>query len=77
MKANHLYVDTCTTDDQMYNAAYLSKIHKVEWALNLHTNTGTSRTNKKDHLGSFLFWIDTFGIANIISLCSLEEKFTW
>ncbi|KAL7534414.1 hypothetical protein ACHAWF_004829, partial [Thalassiosira exigua] len=59
----------------MCDPAYLERIHTVGKALNLHTNAGTSCTNKKGHLGSFLFWLDTFGIANVVSLRSLEKRY--
>ena len=75
LKRNYLYLDTCTTDDQMVNSNYLTKLHKSPKALTLHTNAGTSRTNMKGYLGSHLFWYDQMGIANVISLRSLEAKY--
>ncbi|KAL7528833.1 hypothetical protein ACHAWF_002726 [Thalassiosira exigua] len=59
----------------MCDPTYLSKIHSAKTRLNLHTNTGASRTNKKGYLGSFLFWLDTLGIANVVLLRSLEKKY--
>ena len=75
LKKNYLYLDTCTTEDQMVNPAYLSKIHQVGNPLHLHTNAGSSSTSKKGYLGSQLFWLDRMGIANVVSLKSLEERF--
>ncbi|KAL7551229.1 hypothetical protein ACHAWF_014413 [Thalassiosira exigua] len=59
----------------MVDATYLKNVHTVSRGLNLHTNAGTSRTDKKGQLGSFMFWLDTFGIANVVSLRSLEERY--
>ena len=52
---NYLYVDTCTSDDQMVNPTVLSKIHKVAKPLKLHTNAGSASINKKGYLGNTLF----------------------
>lgn len=71
----YLYLDTCTTDDQMADATYLTKIHRVKNPLNLHCNAGTSRTSEKGYLGSTLFWLDRQGIANVVSLRTLEARF--
>ena len=75
LNPNYLYVDTCTTDDQMVNPTFLSKIHKVSKALRLHTNAGAASTNKRGYLGNTLFWLDRMGIANVVSLRTLEAKF--
>lgn len=66
----------CTTDDQMVNPAFLTGIlHQVNKRLNLHTNVGSASTNRNGYLGSTLFWLDQMGIANIVSLKTLESKF--
>ena len=70
-----LYLDTCTTDDQMANPAYLTGVHKADKPLRLHTNAGTSISRLQGYLGSHKFWIDPQGIANVISLRSLEKKY--
>jgi hypothetical protein len=75
LKKNYLYLDTCTTEDQMVEPAYLKDIHTVPKPLHLHTNAGSSSTNRKGYLGSQLFWLDRMGLANVISLRSLEERF--
>ena len=41
----------------------------------LHTNAGSSSTTQKGYLGSQLFWLDRFGIANVVKLKSLEDRF--
>ena len=61
LKRNYLYLNTCTTEDQMVNPSYLTKIHKASKPLTLHTNAGSSSTTHKGYLGSELFWLDCFG----------------
>jgi hypothetical protein len=75
LKKNYLYLDTCTTNDQMVNPAYLTNIQTAEVPLRLHTNAGTSVSKQQGFLGSQKFWLDCMGIANVISLKSLEEKY--
>ena len=59
----------------MVDRTYMTGVHKIKKPLNLHTNTGTSRTNQQGYLGSHLFWLDEVGIANMILLRSLEKKY--
>ena len=56
----------------MVNQAYLSDVHQVTGKLCLHTNAGTSRTNTKGYLGNTPFWLDRFGIGNVMSLKTLK-----
>ena len=73
LKKNYLYLDTCTTNDQMVNPSYLTGVHTAKDPLNLHTNAGTSTSRQQGFMGSKKFWLDRMGIANVISLASLEE----
>ena len=75
LNPNYLYVDKCTTDDQMVNPTFLSKIHKIGKALRLHTNMGAACTNKRGYQGVTLFWLDHMSIANVVFLKTLESKF--
>ena len=75
LNRNYLYLDTCSTEDQMVVPHYLNNIHTVEHPLTLHTNAGKSKTNRKGFLGGTAFWLDESGIANVISLRTLERKF--
>jgi hypothetical protein len=75
LRQNFLYLDTCTTNDQMVNPAYLTGVHTADIPLRLHTNAGTSISRQQGYLGSQKFWLDRIGIANVISLKSLEEKY--
>ena len=59
----------------MVVAQYLDDVHTVQDMLALHTNAGKSQTNKKGYLGGTAFWLDESGIANVISLRTLERKF--
>eukprot|EP00956_Cyclotella_meneghiniana_P042120 scaffold248363_cov77-Cyclotella_meneghiniana.AAC.3 len=74
LRRNYLYLDTCTTNNQVVNPAYLKGVHKADTPLHLHTNAGTSVLLQQGYLGEFLFWLDPHGIANVISLRTLEEK---
>lgn len=69
-----MYLDTCTTNNQVVDPVYLSGIHKADSPLHLHTNAGTSISKQQGYLGEHLFWLDPHGIANVISLRSLEAK---
>ena len=75
LKKSYLYLDTCTTNDQLVDATYLTKVHKAVKSLTLHTNAGSSHTRMQGYLGSHLFWYDQMGIASVISLRSLEAKY--
>ena len=59
----------------MVNPSYLTKIHKASKPLTLHTNTGSSNTTHKGYLGLELFWLNCFGIVNVVSLHLLERKY--
>lgn len=74
LRPNYLYLDTCTTNNQVVNPAYLTDIHKAESALYLHMYAGTSVSKQQGYLGEHLFWLDPCGIANVVSLRSLEAK---
>jgi hypothetical protein len=74
IKKNYLYADTCSTNDFMVNPAYLTGVHTVDDQLRIHTNAGSCVTKQQGLLGSQKFWLDRNGIANVISLKSLESK---
>jgi hypothetical protein len=58
----------------MVNPAYLTGVHTVDDQLRIHTNAGSCVTKQQGLLGSQKFWLDRNGIANVISLKSLESK---
>ena len=72
LKKNYLYLDTCTTHNVMCSPEYLTQIRSLSEALVLHTNAGECSTDQQGYLGSVLFWLDRLGIANVISLSTLE-----
>jgi len=73
VKKNFLYLDTCTTNNYMCNRAYLKDVHTADTSLRLHTNAGSTTTDKQGYLGSLLMWLGQSGFANVISLNALEE----
>ena len=75
LRRNYLYLDTCTTENQMVEGAYLDNIHTVDKPLRLYTNAGSSSTNRKGYLGNQLFWLDRMGLANVVKLKTLEDRF--
>ncbi len=45
IKKMYLYLDTCTTDGQVVDPSYLTKLHKSKNALTLYTNISTSQAH--------------------------------
>jgi hypothetical protein len=74
VRRNWLYADTCSTNDFMVNPTYLTGVHAVDEPLRIHTNACSCVTSQQGFLGSQLFWLDRNGIANVISLRSLEMR---
>lgn len=72
---NYLYLNMCSTEDQMVVLHYLNGVHTVKDPLTLHTNAGKSETNKRGCLGGMVFWLNEKSIANVICLKTLEQKF--
>ena len=75
LRPNYLYLDTCTTDDVMAQAKYLSAIVAVLHPLLLQTNGGDCSSNEIGYLESTRFWLDRSAIANVISLSTVETLF--
>ena len=75
LRSSRLYLDTCTTNDQITNPAYLTGIYTETKPLTMHTNAGSSLSRKRGKLGSLLFWLNEGGIASVVSLRTLENKF--
>ena len=57
----------------MCNPSYLTNIRSSDKALRLQTNAGSTTTNKQGFLGSIRMWLGQTGMANVISINSLEE----
>ena len=75
LRRNWLCLDTCTTDNQVVEEKYLYDVEEVEVPLRLHTNAGTSVSRKRGMMGSLRFWLNPDGIANVVALRALEEKY--
>lgn len=77
MIRHSLYLDTCITNNQMINACYLSNVHTSCNPLVLHCNAGSTstRTAKRGYLGMHPIWLDSGGLANVISLRSLKKNY--
>jgi hypothetical protein len=75
LQSNRVYLDTCTTDDIMANGQYLKDIHKSPKPLTMNTNAGSTLTHLQGKLGVLTFWLCPHGIANVVSLRTLEKHF--
>jgi hypothetical protein len=56
LRSNRLYLNTCTTNDQITNPAYLTGVYTDKKPLIMHMNAGTSIRRKRGMLGNLLFW---------------------
>ena len=72
---SRLYLNTCTTNGQMTTREYLTDIHQAPKSLKMHTNSGSSLSSFKGKLVKLPFWLNNAGIANVISLLTLEKNF--
>jgi hypothetical protein len=59
----------------MVHPSYLTEIHGAKTSLALRTNSGTGISTKQGNLSSHLFWLDINGLANVISLRTLEKLY--
>jgi hypothetical protein len=50
LKKYYLYLDTCTTKDQIIDLLLLTKIKEVSRPLTLHTNAESSQSTKQGYL---------------------------
>ncbi|KAL3787745.1 hypothetical protein ACHAWO_006143 [Cyclotella atomus] len=75
LQSNQVYLHTCTTDDIMFNGQYLKDISKSPKPLTMNTNAGSTLTHLRGKLGVLKFWLCPHGIANVVSLRTLEKHF--
>jgi hypothetical protein len=68
LRSSWLYLDTCMTNDQITNPAYLTGIYTEAKPLTMHTNLGSSMSRQCGKLGTVLFWVNQDGIASVIHL---------
>lgn len=75
LNKNYLYLEICSTEDQMIDGHRLKGVHKVDRPMIIHTNAGKSKTDRIGYLGETALWLDEQGIPNVVPLKTLESKF--
>ena len=70
-----LLLDTALTVDQAWNPCLLTNIHKVNRGISVHFNTGTTENTKVCDMGNIEMWLNTKGIANIVLMRTLVDKY--
>ena len=68
-----LYLDSCATYHSVFVEWCLDNIRTVGVSLTGHCNAGTTTSTKKGLYGEFEMWLNTKGIANLLSIPQLEE----
>ena len=72
---NVLLLDTATMINQVCNPMLLNKIHTVSPGIKVNCNTGTMINMKKGYMGVIEMWVNPPGIANVVSMKSLTDKY--
>ena len=76
IKKTWLLLDSQSTVDIFCNGDLLTKIHTVPTTMHIKCNAGVRGTNKKGNLSGYGWvWFYPDGIANILSLSRVKEKF--
>ena len=71
-----ILLNSQSTVDVISNGDLLTKIHHVKTALRIRCNAGMKTTNFRDHLSGYgLVWFYPDGIANILSLSRVKDKY--
>ena len=70
---NKLFLDSCATNHTMFATEHLERCHTVKVVLRQNCNAGSKLTNKMGYWGDYRFWINEDGIANLLSIPSLEK----
>ena len=68
-----LYLDSCTTYHSAYVKWLMSDVHFVNTVLHGNCNAGVTSTNEKGTYGLWEFWLNSQGIANLLSTPQLER----
>ena len=72
---NVLLLDTTMTIKKVCNLMLLNNIHTVSPGIKVHCNTETMINSKKGYIGLIEMWVNTSGIANVVSMKSLTDKY--
>ena len=74
LKPSYIYLDSTSSFHQMFRAKYMTDIHQVNIALRGKCNGGESHSDEKGCvLDMFCMWLVCSGIANLLSLPTLER----
>ena len=76
INVNWILLDSQSTIDMFYNRKLLKNIRKSEETIDIHCNAGVTTTNMVGDLDGYgTVWYDPHGIANILSLHRVIEKY--
>ena len=71
-----ILLDSQSTIDVFCNTSLLSQIHKTNTTMHIRCNAGAKSTNLRGHLSGYCWvWYFPGGIANILSLSCVKEKY--
>ena len=71
-----ILLDSQSIIDVFCNKKLLSRIHATNTIMNIKCNAGVKRTNLRGHLSGYGWvWFFPDGIANILSMSRVKEKF--
>lgn len=74
LNEDHVYLDSCSTFNQVFTDKHIEDIEKVTTILKGRCNAGISTADEKGWMmGMFHMWLVRNGIANILSIPQLER----
>ena len=69
-----LFLDSCATHNVMFASEYLENVYRTGVALRQNCNAGSKVTNQKGSWLDWEFWLNTSGIANLLSVPTIENS---
>eukprot|EP00956_Cyclotella_meneghiniana_P026461 scaffold57247_cov37-Cyclotella_meneghiniana.AAC.7 len=69
-----LFLDSCATNHTMCTEKFLSRVHLTKVYLRQNCNAGSKLTNRQGYWNGIPFWVNTTGIANLLSMPKLEKS---